>query len=83
MLLGLLVISAIGMAGEGPPWFRYVGSGMLFLLLMLILQQTSNLPDKAEYRKMFEPPAGEEVYSADDALGGGSPIHVPQKRPRN
>jgi len=83
VFMGLLVVATIGMAGEGPHWFRYVGSGMLFTLLMLILAQTSQLPDKEEYRKMFEPPEGEEVYSADEALAGGSPIQVPQKRTPN
>ena len=66
MLLGLLVISVIGIAGQGDVWMRYVGSGMLFLLLMLILQQVSNMPDRNELQSMLTgEPEGEEIFSSE------------------
>ena len=65
MIIALLVVATIGLAGGGPWWFRYIGSGMLFLMLLLILTQTSNLPDKEEYRRMFSGGEGEEIYSAE------------------
>lgn len=53
VLLALLVISTFGLSGEGPVWTRYVGSGLLLVLLMLILQQISNIPTGAELRRML------------------------------
>ena len=53
-LMGLLVVATIGLAGDGPDWFRYVGTGTLFFLLLLILTQVSQLPDKAEYKAMID-----------------------------
>lgn len=66
-LMALLVVATIGMAGQGPVWVRYVGSGTMFFLLMLILTQLSNMPDKAEYRRMMGHPDGQEVFSAEDS----------------
>lgn len=48
---GLMVVSTIGLSGEGPAWTKYVGSGMVFVLLMLILTGVSNLPSAADLRK--------------------------------
>jgi len=82
MLMGLLAAATIGMAGGGPWWLSYVGSGTMFAFLILILGQLSQLPNKEEYQAMFAQPEAEEVYSADDALSGGSDIHVPAKTTR-
>jgi hypothetical protein len=82
MLMGLLAAATVGLAGGGPSWLRYVGSGTVFAFLILILGQLSQLPNKEEYQAMFAQPEGEEVYSADDALSGGSDIQVPQKTKR-
>ena len=77
-LVTLLVVATIGLAGGGPWWFRYVGSGTLFFLLMLILTQLSNLPDKDEYRRMTLGGAGgEEIYSSEPI--GGEPGEMDQE----
>jgi hypothetical protein len=83
MLIGLLAVATVGLAGGGPSWMRYIGSGTVFAFLILILGQLSQLPNKEEYQAMFaQPEGGEELYSADDALSGGSDIQVPQKTKR-
>jgi len=53
-MVGLLVAASIGLGGGGPDWLRYVGSGTLFLFLMLILTQVSQLPTKVEYKAMID-----------------------------
>jgi hypothetical protein len=52
-MAGLLVVSTIGLSGEGPVWTRYVGAGMIFVLLMLILTGVSNIPGTIELRKIL------------------------------
>ena len=49
----LVVIATIGLSGEGPVWTRYFGAGFLFVLLLLILQQLSNIPSMIELKKML------------------------------
>lgn len=53
LILALLVVATIGLSGEGPVWTKYVGAGTVFLLLMLILQQISNIPTASEQRKII------------------------------
>lgn len=68
--VGLLITASIGLAGGGPHWLRYVGSGTLFFLLMLILTQVSNLPDRNEVKKIISGgDEGEELFSAEGADG--------------
>lgn len=50
---GLLAVATVGLSGEGPVWTKYVGSGMVFVLLMLILTQVSNIPSTIDMRKML------------------------------
>lgn len=53
VLAALLVISTIGISGEGPVWMKYVGCGMIYVLLMLILTQVSNIPSTTDLKKML------------------------------
>jgi FtsH-binding integral membrane protein len=52
-MTGLLVVSTIGLSGEGPVWTKYVGAGMVFVLLMLILTGVSNIPSATDLKKML------------------------------
>jgi hypothetical protein len=56
-LLNVVLVAFLGVAvyglGGGPEWLRYVGWGTVMLLLLLILQGVSNIPNLAEQRKMF------------------------------
>ena len=73
--LGILVIMAllgaatVGLSGGGPEWLRYVGSGTLFVFLLLILGQLSQLPDKAEYREMID-----QLLATDEDIPGAPQI---------
>lgn len=49
----LMVIATIGLSGEGPVWTKYVGGGTVLLILLLILQQLSNIPSTIELKKML------------------------------
>lgn len=65
-LMCLLVAASIGLAGGGPDWLRYVGTSVLFALLMLILTQLSNLPDKNEYRIIAQASAAGATEAAEE-----------------
>lgn len=52
-MAGLLVVATIGLSGEGPVWTKYVGSGMVFVLLMLILTGVSNIPSTTDIKKIL------------------------------
>lgn len=52
-MAGLLVVATIGLSGEGAVWTRYVGAGMVFALLMLILTGVSNIPSTTDLKKMM------------------------------
>ena len=52
-MTGLLVVATIGLSGEGPVWTRYVGAGMVFVLLMLILTGVSNIPSTTDLKKIL------------------------------
>lgn len=52
-MAGLLVVSTIGLSGEGPPWTKYVGAGVVLVLLMLILTGVSNIPSTNDLRKIL------------------------------
>lgn len=45
---GVLAVGFVGLAGGGPWWFRYVGSGAVFALLLLILGIVSTIPSKQD-----------------------------------
>lgn len=49
----LVVIATIGLSGEGPVWTKYFGAGFLLVILLLILQQLSNIPSTIEMKKML------------------------------
>jgi hypothetical protein len=49
----LMVIAAIGLSGDGPLWTKYFGAGTVLLMLLLILQQLSNIPSTVELRKLL------------------------------
>jgi hypothetical protein len=53
LLIALLAVATFGLSGEGPVWTKYVGAGTVFVLLMLILQGVSNIPNAAEQRKII------------------------------
>lgn len=53
MIIALLVVATIGLSGEGQLWTRYVGAGTVFLFLLLILQQVSNIPTVNEQNKIL------------------------------
>jgi len=54
VIVAWLTASAIGLAGGGPPWLSYVGTSAVFVLLLLILGQTSQLPDRKEVAEMIQ-----------------------------
>lgn len=67
VLIALLAVSTWGLSGEGPIWSKYVGAGMVLVLLMLILQGVSNIPTATDLQKAVK--AVEEakpVIDADD-----------------
>jgi len=39
----IFTISTVGLAGEGPSWVRYFGSGTVILLLFIIVGNTGNM----------------------------------------
>ena len=47
-LLGICVVAAVGLAGGGPVWFRYVGSSIEILLLLAILGQLIDIGKKID-----------------------------------
>lgn len=47
-LFGICVVAAIGLAGGGPVWFRYVGSSTVILLLLAILGHLMDLCKKVD-----------------------------------
>ena len=53
VLVAFLGVAVYGLGGGEPEWLRYVGWGTVMLLLLLILQGVSNIPNLAEFRKMF------------------------------
>ena len=70
-MAALLVISTIGLSGEGAVWTLYVGAGTILTLLMLILTQVSNIPNSNEQKKILtntiiQPPAPDD----DDDFAG-------------
>jgi hypothetical protein len=73
VMLALLAIGTIGLSGEGPIWTRYVGSGLLFAMLMINITQTANSPTTAEIKKFLGIAAeqgstrADAVEEADDA----------------
>lgn len=69
MLMVLLGVATVGLAGGGPYWLRYVGSGTLFVFLLLILGQLSQLPDKTEYREMIN-----QLLATDEDIPGAPHI---------
>jgi len=48
LAVGFLAAATVGLAGGGPWWLRYVGSGAVFFLLLLILGVVSGIPNKQE-----------------------------------
>jgi hypothetical protein len=53
-LLNVVLVAFLGVAVYGlGGGLRYVGWGTVMLLLLLILQGVSNIPNLAEQRKMF------------------------------
>jgi hypothetical protein len=70
----LMVIATIGLSGEGPVWTKYFGAGFLLVLLLLILQQLSNIPSVIELKKMLlgaeaAAAARSEPIPEDDEIG--------------
>lgn len=53
VVLALLVIGTIGLSGEGPVWTKYVGSGLLLVMLLINITQTANSPTTSEIKKLL------------------------------
>jgi len=68
-LIALLAVATVGLAGGGPVWLRYVGSGTVFFFLLLILGLLSQLPDKNEYREMID-----QLLATDEDIPGAPQI---------
>jgi hypothetical protein len=66
VVIGTLGVATIGLAGGGPWWFGYVGSGSVFLLLMLILGVVSNIPSKQDVAQRVASDA--ERYDPNESL---------------
>lgn len=67
----LVVIATIGLSGEGPIWTKYFGAGFLFVILLLILQQLSNIPSTIELKKM--------LLGAEAAVAARSEQAIPEE----
>jgi hypothetical protein len=53
VLVALTVIGTIGFSGDGPLWTRYVASGYLFVLLLVIVSQSLNTPTIVDMKKLL------------------------------
>lgn len=67
--MALLAAATVGLAGGGPDWLRYVGSGTVFFFLLLNLGLMSQLPDKNEYREMID-----QLLATDEDIPGAPQI---------
>jgi len=77
VLVALLAVSTWGLSGEGPVWTKYVGAGMVLVLLMLILQGVSNIPTATDLQKAVKAVEDTKpVIDADDM--GSTEARVPR-----